>query len=231
MENRQNLGISGIFPPLEGEGSGGVEENLYFADFSPSPSPSPRGRGMRRLRVLFISTLILLVTIVFSFPLETRADFIPNPTDITKLLTDECLVPYSCFGGVIFKKKFYLCLIKVDYPPYVILNPVAPFFNYYEIVQPWPPMLHGLYHVLTVVPELGGTTKLRDRREKKVYVAGKYVPGAHVAYRQSCTANKGSLPLLTSAKTPISGTIRIWGTGCKPGEIVLNDLGKCKKVK
>ena len=42
---------------------------------------------------------------------------------------DNCLKKGEvCFGGTIIKKNFKWCLIKVDFFPYVIPNPVAPYF-------------------------------------------------------------------------------------------------------
>jgi len=176
---------------------------------------------MRKSRILAVCFLIGLV-VVSAYPLETRADFTPTPLEV--LLTDKCL-PYLCFWGVITKKQLKLCLIKIPSFPFVIPNPAAPAFHYYEIAQPWPPNFHRLYYVYSVVPEFKGETKLRDRREKTVEVAGAYIPGLSEVYRQTCTFNKDSLPKNTT------GTIRIWGTGCKPGELVPFDLSKCLKTK
>lgn len=166
---------------------------------------------------------IALASIVSLLPLETLADFEPIRPDV--LFRDECIAPYSCFGGVIITKQLKLCLIRIPTIPFVIPNPAAPAFHYYEVAQADPPMLHRLYYVYSVVPEFKGETKLRDRREKLVYVMGKYIPGLAEIYRQTCTFNKNSLPRFAA------GTIRIWGTGCKPGELTPVDLAKCVRTR
>ena len=195
-----------------------------------SISPISRGRKkVRKWEIVLAGFCSIVVALVV--PFETFADlpdFKPVPLDV--LATKKCL-PYQCFGGVITKKKFKLCLTKVPGIPFPVPNPVAPAFHYYEVVQTWPPMLHGLYYIYTFLPEIGGTTKIRNNPSKIVYVDGEYLSGAHLAYRETCTENKGSLPVKTSLGTPVAGTIKIWGTGCKAGQVVLYDTAKCKSIK
>lgn len=123
------------------------------------------------------------------------------------------------FGGPIIKKSFKLCLIKVSYFPFVVPNPAAPWFWYYEVEEPDPPFINKLYYV----PIYGKTYKLY-RPERFAEVVGEYTPGASEAFRQTCTFNKRSLPFAF-------GNIEKWGTSCKPGEIPepVRDK-KCLKV-
>ena len=195
-----------------------------------SISPISRGRKKTEKWKIGLAGLFAVV-IALVAPFETfadLADFVPTPPDV--LVTDKCL-PHQCFWGIITKKKFKLCLVDLPGIPFPVPNPLAPAFHYYEVAQPWPPMLFGLYYVYTFVPPFEGSTKIRNNPVKTVYVDGAYLPGAHLAYRETCNANKGSLPITTSVETPVAGTVKVWGTGCKAGQIVLYDTAKCKSIK
>ncbi len=199
---------------------------LIFHPLSISPLVRGRKKGKTFLAGLF--TMLFALVLPFEATADVLPDFKPTPLDV--LVTDKCL-PNQCFWGIITQKKFKLCLTTIPGIPFPVPNPVAPAFHYYEVFQPWPPMLFGLYYIYTFVPPFDASTKIRNNPVKTVYVDGAYLPGAHLFYRETCKVNKGNLPTLTSTKTPVAGTIKVWGTGCKAGQVVLYDVAKCKSIK
>ena len=169
-----------------------------------------------RLLVLFFCAVMILDSLAF-------------PGAAAAAVGDNCL-PDICFGGTIIKKDRKWCLIKVSFPPFVIPNPVGPYFYLTHVLQPGDaihtlPMLHKFYDVPLLSRE-----KIRNSPKKGVQVLGGYIPGGSEAFRQSCTVNKEFLP-----KAPLDsfGLLDFWGTGCQVtrGEVVPLPQSKCKKIK